>query len=377
MTTGNRFAVLEEDDEMPIESDDVSDIDDLIEVENLIEVDKELDDALRHEINVIESLLSEHGKHGYLHGKHGDLHGYLHGKHGDAIIHGDHDGDAMHEEPVMRPIGTCFQHDRSGQPLRAVAEHPLRDPPALTRRPTFHEEENRDKSLSEGVQDLSSILESRAGLFLPADEAAAPKLQVELSADEEYNEAYPLMITGGQCACKDHDTSAKSKRRARRRCDEKAPEMPKFLMPLKAVAPPGVNAVSKGRAEWECVEFAMDSGATDSVMNGEELEGVEITEGLACKKGIEYEVANGIKIPNEGEKAFEGHSEEGVVRRVTAQVCAVTKALMSVKRVVAAGHRVVFDDKSYVEDLDTGERMYMEEKDGMYILKLWVRNGDF
>ena len=40
-------------------------------------------------------------------------------------------------------------------------------------------------------------------------------------------------------------------------------------------------------------------------MNGEELEGVEITKGLACKKGIEYEVANGIKIPNEGEKAFE------------------------------------------------------------------------
>ena len=45
-------------------------------------------------------------------------------------------------------------------------------------------------------------------------------------------------------------------------------------------------------------------------------------EGWAKKRGIEYELANGLKISNEGEKEFEGTTEEGVSRRIKAQVCA-------------------------------------------------------
>ena len=68
-----------------------------------------------------------------------------------------------------------------------------------------------------------------------------------------------------------------------------------------------------------------------------------------------------------------GTSEEGTERNMTAQVCDVNKALLSVKRVVKAGNRVVFDeDGSYIEDKQTGEKMWMEENNGMYILKLWV-----
>ena len=146
---------------------------------------------------------------------------------------------------------------------------------------------------------------------------------------------------------------------------------------LKAVNPEGVNALGGQQQDWVCVEFAVDSGATDTVMNEDELECIETKDGPAKKKGIEYEVANGVKIPNEGEKDFEGTSEEGISRRVKAQVCAVTKSLMSVRRIVAAGHRVIFDDISYIEDTTTKERMYMEEKDGMYVLKLWVKNEGF
>ena len=69
-----------------------------------------------------------------------------------------------------------------------------------------------------------------------------------------------------------------------------------------------------------------------------------------------------------------GTSEEGTERNMTAQVCDVNKALLSVKKVVKAGNRVVFDeDGSYIEDKQTGEKMWMEENNGMYILKLWVR----
>jgi hypothetical protein len=59
-------------------------------------------------------------------------------------------------------------------------------------------------------------------------------------------------------------------------------------------------------------------------------------------------------------------------------VCDVNKALLSVKKMTSAGNRVVFDDDgSYVEDKRSGERMWMSEEEGMYILKLWVKASGF
>ncbi len=58
-------------------------------------------------------------------------------------------------------------------------------------------------------------------------------------------------------------------------------------------------------------------------------------------------------------------------------MCDVNKALLSVHKMVAHGHRVVFDsDGSYIESKDaSGERMWMTEQNGMYMLRLWVRTG--
>ena len=78
---------------------------------------------------------------------------------------------------------------------------------------------------------------------------------------------------------------------------------------------------------------------------------VEITEGAACKRGVKYEVANGVQIPNVGERKLAGVTEEGIVREMTAQVCAVNKTLMGVSKIARAGNRVIFDsDGSYIED---------------------------
>ena len=90
--------------------------------------------------------------------------------------------------------------------------------------------------------------------------------------------------------------------------------------------------------------------------------------------GVKYEVANGVRIPNLGEKKFEAMAEGGVTRAVTAQVADVNKALLSVSRLVKQGHKVVFDQSgSYNEDKETQERMWMEEEGGMFALNLWVR----
>ena len=84
-----------------------------------------------------------------------------------------------------------------------------------------------------------------------------------------------------------------------------------------------------------------------------------------------------MRIPNEGEKEFVGVTEEGFQRSVKAQVCAVTTCLLSVKRIVAAGHNVMFGQESYIEDVETGERIYMVERDGMYMVKFYVKNDGF
>ena len=128
----------------------------------------------------------------------------------------------------------------------------------------------------------------------------------------------------------------------------------------------------EGKAdEWEELEMAVDSGATETVVGEGMLLDVETRDGEARRKGVQYEVADGTLIPNLGEKKFVAVAEQGEMRKMTAQVCDVNKALLSVSKVVKAGNRVVFEEEgSYVEDRSTGERLYLKEAGGMYMLKL-------
>ena len=64
------------------------------------------------------------------------------------------------------------------------------------------------------------------------------------------------------------------------------------------------------------------------------------------------------------------------MRQMKAQVCDANKSLSSIHRVVQARSSVVFSAHgSFVEDEETGERMPLEEKGGMYMLKLWVKSS--
>ena len=139
------------------------------------------------------------------------------------------------------------------------------------------------------------------------------------------------------------------------------------------VEPEEVNQV-KTQGGWEELELAVDSGAGETVLEKNILKSVPTVQGDPYKKGVKYEVANGQLIPNLGQKTFAGENEGGLRRSLTGQVADVNKSLLSVRRCLQAGNRVVFDPKgSYVEDMDSGERMTLQEKDGMYMLKLWVK----
>ena len=151
-------------------------------------------------------------------------------------------------------------------------------------------------------------------------------------------------------------------------------QIPLQIGALETIEPEGLRSVTEG--EWEILELAVDSGASETVINEEMVGSVTMQEGPASRRGVKYEVANGVRIPNLGEKRFSGTSEEGVERTLTAQVCDVNKALLSVRKVVAAGNRVIFDsDGNFVEDKSTGERMWMQEANGMYMLKLYIPKG--
>ena len=91
-------------------------------------------------------------------------------------------------------------------------------------------------------------------------------------------------------------------------------------------------------------------------MIGEDvLKAVKKIEGAAYKRGVQYSLANCVRIPNSGENICAGYSEDGQSREITAQVCDVNKPLLSVCKIVIAGHRVVFDgDGSYVENKHCG-----------------------
>ena len=146
-----------------------------------------------------------------------------------------------------------------------------------------------------------------------------------------------------------------------------------MLSVFSTVEPEGANAVTE-KPQWHAIELAVDSGASETVVGEDMLPGVETKEGPASKRGVMYEVANGIRIPNLGEKNFQGYTDyEGIKRGIKAQVCEVNKALLSVSKLVSAGNRVVFDPQgSYIEDTTTGEQIWLQETGGMYPLEMWV-----
>ena len=101
------------------------------------------------------------------------------------------------------------------------------------------------------------------------------------------------------------------------------------------------------------------------------IQSVEMTSGMASKMGVEYEVANGTRIPDIGEQKLHAVTDEGVNRMLTMQVCDVNKGLLSASKIAQKDHRVVFDSEgSYIEDkitkgkiMDAGTRWHVHIKD--------------
>ena len=66
--------------------------------------------------------------------------------------------------------------------------------------------------------------------------------------------------------------------------------------------------------EWEELDMAVDSGASETVVGEGMLRSVAIKEGEALRRGVQYEVADGTLLPNLGEQEFVAVGEEGEMR---------------------------------------------------------------
>ena len=74
-----------------------------------------------------------------------------------------------------------------------------------------------------------------------------------------------------------------------------------------------------------------------------------------------------------GQRAFNAVTNCGVLRRMAAQVTEVKRALLSVGKLVKSGNRVVFDEGNcFIENKVTKQGISMEEKNGSYVLKVWI-----
>ena len=145
-----------------------------------------------------------------------------------------------------------------------------------------------------------------------------------------------------------------------------------WLRPLATIEPEGLNPVVDA-PQWEEISLAVDSGASETVIPEGTVKAAKLVQSEGSRRGVEYEVANGHRIPNLGQKTFKGLTEENLLRGITAQVADVNKPLLSVAKLVKSGNTVVFSpDGAYVEDNETRERMWLTEAGGMYHLRMWV-----
>ena len=129
--------------------------------------------------------------------------------------------------------------------------------------------------------------------------------------------------------------------------------------------------------EWVEITVTVDSGASETVAPLKMAEHIPIRDSPASLRGASYEVANGAVIRNLGERRCILQNMGGTEKLLSFQVCDVHKPLLAVSQLVKTGHAVVFHPEwSYIENLATGEKMTLEQREGLYELKAWVRAAD-
>ena len=128
---------------------------------------------------------------------------------------------------------------------------------------------------------------------------------------------------------------------------------------------------------FEELKAIVDSGATVPVLHPKMAASYELEESAASRAGVEYEMANDDTLPNLGQKRIAVLTQEGTLRGYQTQCADVSKALQSVRALVASRNAVCFglgptDSDHLIINKVTGEVNRMEDDGINYIQRLLI-----
>ena len=126
-----------------------------------------------------------------------------------------------------------------------------------------------------------------------------------------------------------------------------------------------------GPAEY--IDFTVDSGAADTVANGDVAPTCKTVSSEGSRNGVKYVAAAGKVISNEGEKNVKTQTEEGHLCAIKIQIAQVNKALLSVSKICDAGHEVTFNkDGGQIVHQSTGQVVKFRRVAGVYRLRVKI-----
>ena len=186
-----------------------------------------------------------------------------------------------------------------------------------------------------------------------------------------------------------NDKKGERKEEARRSSAEEAAE--RELMKLHEMSHPvlvfdyksqqsGMNAPTISALGsyqgWQEIEVTVDSGACDTVMPLSLCSDIPRHESEQQRSGMEYEVANGACIRNEGERRclMMTNCASGP-KRIVSQVADVHKALLSISPIADAGYECHLGAHGgCLLDVHTGETIPIARKGNLYVMKAWIKD---
>ena len=126
---------------------------------------------------------------------------------------------------------------------------------------------------------------------------------------------------------------------------------------------------------WQEIEITVDSGACETVMPMSLCQGISVLASKQYLEGVEYEVANGATIPNLGERRCLMMTQGSqTCKKICFQIADVHKPLLSISKVADLGFDCLLGKNGgYLIDTLTGEKIPLDRRDNLYVLKAWVK----
>jgi hypothetical protein len=152
-----------------------------------------------------------------------------------------------------------------------------------------------------------------------------------------------------------------------------------------------IDAMDVERNGWNRFDIVVDSGAAQSVADGNLWPNIARTESVGSRNGAVYLGPGKERIPNRGQKTMNVKTTgSNTVRKMTFQDAAIRKPLAAVSGITEKGNVVLFDKRgSFIAPEDAPEvktirelirqvknRIELEEKNGIYIMPIWVQNSE-